>query len=118
MGKQTRFDNVSNVFSDCVVSEPSTLACRARSQMNYFTSQDTCRYFESDYGGGQEGTRESYNYSRLKDDVIYWGEVSRGNCHLQLGNSRERERERERDTALVSSRFSFELSHQPTIGAV
>jgi len=50
---------------------------------------------------GQEGMRESYNYSRLKDDVIYWGEVSRGNCHLQLGNSRARARERERERACV-----------------
>jgi len=53
VGKQTWFGNVSNVFSDCMaVSEPRTRACRARSQMNYFTSQDTCRYFESDYGTG------------------------------------------------------------------
>lgn len=107
MGKQTRFGNVSNVFSDCMaVSEPRTRACRARSQMNYFTSQDTCRYFESDYGTGEKrrvGGHESYNYSRLKDDADILG---RGLPRKLSSTARQQSRGGERGRESLCSRAS------------
>lgn len=81
--------------------------CCERSQMNYFTSQDTSRYFESDYG--EQGTRESYNYSRLKDDADILG---RGLPRKLSSTARQQSRERR------PRLLSLQMPRRPTIGVV
>lgn len=103
-----------------VVSEASTRTCRAN-ELFY-----VLRYlpvFRKRLRGGEEGMRRSYNYSRLKDDadILGWG-LSRKLSSIARQQREKgggwRRGEKERWNSLVSSSFSLEMSHRPTIGVV